>query len=79
MALRALLRIGTDRLPPRIIQRWIGPRLVVAKVKPPVPIQGNRTRSWILQVQRFAQAQASQQLLAQGICTATLVRKINPC
>ena len=37
--------IGTDRFPPRIVQGRIGPRLVVAQVKPPAFVQGEPSLS----------------------------------
>jgi hypothetical protein len=32
-----------DLFPARIVQRWIGPRLIVTQVKLPVSLQRNRT------------------------------------
>src|SRR5580704_12884974 len=60
MALLPPWLIDADGLPIRIIQRRIGPLLVVAQMKPPALVERDRTGAWILHFQSLGDARGSQ-------------------
>src|ERR1700722_19849445 len=60
MALLPPWLIDADGLPIRIIQRRIGPLLVVAQMKAPALVQRDRTGAWILHRQSLGDAWGSQ-------------------